>query len=278
MQKVVLTFIILVTYALILHSAPVKDGPVTAELVPEYDSILPGSEFYIALRLMPDEGWHTYWRYAGDTGMPPGIEWELPEGFSASKILWPYPEKVSFSNMADYAYKRDVLLLTKIKAPDVINNETIEIKATAKWLVCKEKCIPGKAGLELSLAVSEKEPEKSKWAGLFEEEKSRLPLNNIDWNFHAEREEEAIFLYFSPDDGAAVAKVIFFPYQSQMIDNGERQFLLRNSAGYVLNLQMEPMRSKAPERLKGILVYRTEDDPTLKSIEIDEKIIDAFSE
>lgn len=53
---------------------------VEAELVSEVQSILLGKPFCVALRLKMDEHWHIYWKNPGDSGLPPKIEWNLPDG------------------------------------------------------------------------------------------------------------------------------------------------------------------------------------------------------
>ena len=57
-----------------------EDSHTEAELVSEIHSIQPGSVFYISVRFRMDAGWHIYWKDPGDSGMPPKVEWLLPEG------------------------------------------------------------------------------------------------------------------------------------------------------------------------------------------------------
>jgi len=75
------------------RAAQFESSNVEAELVSEVTSIAPGQSFWIALRQQIRPGWHTYWRNPGDSGAPTSLKWDLPEGFSASSIHWPYPER-----------------------------------------------------------------------------------------------------------------------------------------------------------------------------------------
>ncbi|HET6522033.1 MAG TPA: protein-disulfide reductase DsbD domain-containing protein, partial [Geminicoccaceae bacterium] len=85
---------IVATLALLPVAAPAAANPVATErvearLVSEVEAVRPGAPFWVALRLRMAEGWHTYWRNPGDSGLPTTIEWTLPEGFEASEIVWP---------------------------------------------------------------------------------------------------------------------------------------------------------------------------------------------
>lgn len=48
----------------------------------------------VAVRLKMGPRWHTYWINPGDSGAPTEIRWNLPPGFEAGPIQWPYPERI----------------------------------------------------------------------------------------------------------------------------------------------------------------------------------------
>jgi DsbC/DsbD-like thiol-disulfide interchange protein len=53
---------------------------IQVELISEMRTVRAGEPFWVALRLVPDPGWHTYWRNPGDSGLETRIRWTLPEG------------------------------------------------------------------------------------------------------------------------------------------------------------------------------------------------------
>src|SRR6185437_13732190 len=73
-------------------AAPVRTGHVTAELVAQKTAFVPGADNVVALKLTLDKGWHTYWRNAGDSGLPTTLAWTLPAGISAGPIEWLPPQ------------------------------------------------------------------------------------------------------------------------------------------------------------------------------------------
>ena len=88
---------------MITHAEDATDPHVKVALVSEQQAIVPGREFLLGIRFVLEEGWHTYWVNPGDAGEPPRITWELPAGFQAGSIQWPYPTRLPtppFSIMA----------------------------------------------------------------------------------------------------------------------------------------------------------------------------------
>ena len=62
---------------------------VTPSLVADTAAIAPGKPFTVGVRLRMEPGWHVYWQFAGDSGAPPKIDWELPDGFKTGPVQWP---------------------------------------------------------------------------------------------------------------------------------------------------------------------------------------------
>lgn len=149
---------------------------VKANLFADTTAIVPGQKFQVGLLLEMAPGWHTYWQYSGDSGLPTTIRWNLPEGFSASPIQWPVPQaKIEPGDIQVYAYSERVLLLATITPPaNVTGNATL--RADASWLVCEEVCVPGDASLELTLPVAQSATPAN--TTLFEDFRSKLPSKN----------------------------------------------------------------------------------------------------
>ncbi len=127
---------------------------VSASLLADTTALTPGKPFEVGLLLEMAPGWHTYWEYPGDAGLPTTIAWTLPEGFGAGPIQWPLPRRIlEPGDIEVYAYKDKVLLITTILPPADLKEQSVTLRARAAWLVCEEICIPGSAPLELTLPV-----------------------------------------------------------------------------------------------------------------------------
>jgi thiol:disulfide interchange protein len=128
---------------------------VRTELLADTNAIVPGKPFTVGLLLRMAPGWHTYWKFSGDAGLPTELKWKLPPGWKIGEIQWPIALKtIDPGDIQTYGYVDEVLLTQEVTPPPKIENSTIKLVADASWLVCEKICIPGSATLELELPVS----------------------------------------------------------------------------------------------------------------------------
>ena len=153
-------------------------------LVSEQGYLVAGETAQLALRLLPDEGWHTYWRNPGDTGLPTRVIWQLPEQFRAGNLEWPVPERIDYQGAVNFGYHGETWLPVSISVPASISSGAINsqgeiaLSATAKWLICKDVCIPGKAELTVVLPLRDRKLDNIQETTshpLFEEARSKIP-------------------------------------------------------------------------------------------------------
>ena len=45
------------------------------------------------IHIKMDAGWKTYWRYPGDSGLPPRFDWSQSINLKKAKVLWPAPTR-----------------------------------------------------------------------------------------------------------------------------------------------------------------------------------------
>jgi DsbC/DsbD-like thiol-disulfide interchange protein len=119
------------------------DPVVTATLISERPYLEPGETAMIVINFAFPEDWHMYWLGKNDSGLPPTVEWYLPEGFVVGEPLWPTPErKVLPGDLLDHVYNEEWTLLYPLEVPaQVKTGDTVEITAVIDWLVCREACI-----------------------------------------------------------------------------------------------------------------------------------------
>ena len=125
---------------------------VKATLVADVGSIQPGQKFRIGVLYHIEPGWHIYWKYPGDSGLPTKIEWQLPEGFKVEELQWPLPlREKEPGDLEVFDYTSEVLLFANVEAPPNLPAGPITIQAKSDWLVCQSLCVPGRAQLSLTL-------------------------------------------------------------------------------------------------------------------------------
>lgn len=140
-------------------SSVVTTPHVRAELIAHApDGVVPGAPVWVGLQITHQPEWHTYWKNAGDSGLPTELTWSLPPGMVAGDIAWPVPKKIPIGNLANYGYEHTVLLPVQLKmAPDfkpaaaLIGAGGVDIRLKASWLVCRKECIPEEGEFALTL-------------------------------------------------------------------------------------------------------------------------------
>jgi thiol:disulfide interchange protein/DsbC/DsbD-like thiol-disulfide interchange protein len=141
-------------FAPVTSAAPQRFDHLSAELVAEQREVAPGSTVTVALRLLHDEGWHTYWVNPGDAGIETRFRWTLPEGVSAGPVQWPVPKHFDIGGVHNLGYKDETWLLVDLAVADsVAAGQTLPVGLEASWLVCEEACIPGKGNFSINLAM-----------------------------------------------------------------------------------------------------------------------------
>src|SRR6476620_3920469 len=125
---------------------------VKASLVSDVTAIQPGQKFRVGVLYQIEPGWHIYWKFSGDSGIPTKIEWQLPKGFTVGDLNWPLPLRDKEpGDLEVFDYTSEVLLFAEVEAPTTLPPGPILIQAKTDWLVCQSLCVPGKAQLSLTL-------------------------------------------------------------------------------------------------------------------------------
>ncbi|RSZ33519.1 protein-disulfide reductase [Variovorax beijingensis] len=142
--------------------AVVTTPHVRAELVAHApEGVSPGAPVWVGLQITHQPEWHTYWKNAGDSGLPTELNWTLPSGVAAGEIAWPVPRKIPVGNLANYGYEGTVLLpvplevSSSFKPPLALGAgaSALDVRLKASWLVCRKECIPEEGEFALALPL-----------------------------------------------------------------------------------------------------------------------------
>ena len=119
-----------------------------------------GEPAWLGLEMAHQDGWHTYWKNPGDSGLPTELEWQVPQGVSVGEIAWPTPEKLRIGQLANYGYEHTVLLPVPLEvsaewlAQAAQQGQTsLPVELQATWLVCQLECIPESGHFELNVPI-----------------------------------------------------------------------------------------------------------------------------
>jgi thiol:disulfide interchange protein DsbD len=229
---------------------------VKAELLADTDAVVPGKSFNVGLLLRMAPGWHTYWKFSGDAGLPTELNWKLPPGWKVGEIQWPIPLKtIDPGDIETYGYENEILLMQEITPPSKLDDSSAKLSTEANWLVCEKICIPGSATLQLDLPVaSTSQPANT---DVFTRYRRLLPQNSpgpdvarADWS----RVGSDLRLKITGETLAKYPAVDFFPLPQQETIVGHPAVQSRSNNEIVFRIPLE----SAPKDLSsmaGLVVF-----------------------
>jgi DsbC/DsbD-like thiol-disulfide interchange protein len=230
------------------------------ELITRHGTIVPGKEIQLGVHFVLEKGWHIYWINPGDSGQPPVFKWNLPEGFTAGEIQWPRPERMqTVKELADYGYHDEVLLIIPVHAPQIINTNAgqagakLKFAMEAKWLVCREVCLPDHATVELDLPYLAKAKDDPAADKLFADAEKMVPGSlPRGWKVSASATKEEFRLTITA--GGKINQAQFFPLDPGQIDNPAPQRVESLATGARIILKKSDLLTKPVSVLRGVLV------------------------
>jgi Disulphide bond corrector protein DsbC len=97
-------------------------------------------------------GWHTYWRYPGDSGVPPRFDFKASQNIKDVQVRFPAPQRLVEAGGVSIGYARDVILPLEITPEDAGKPVTLRLKLD--YAVCEKLCVPAEAKAELGVSGS----------------------------------------------------------------------------------------------------------------------------
>ena len=99
----------------------------------------------IEIKLQP--GWKTYWRYPGDSGVPPQFDFAGSENLAAADVLYPAPHSFKDGAGTSIGYKETVIFPVRVTPRDP--SKPVKLNAKIDYAVCEKLCIPAEGKAQL---------------------------------------------------------------------------------------------------------------------------------
>ena len=218
-------------------------------------TVVPGQSFSAGLLLKMVPGWHTYWQFPGDAGIPTEMKWKLPPGWKAGPMQWPVPLKLREpGDIQIYGYHDEVLLMMQLTPPSKIGASSVHLAGTADWLVCEKVCIPGSAEVQLDLPVGAQTAAAN--SDLFAKFREQLPRDlppsaqsALQWS----RSEKEFRLTIADKSLAQSKSIDFFPLpkSSTLIGHPRRGTGPEGAIVFTIPIESAPAGEKS---LAGLIV------------------------
>ena len=101
----------------------------------------------IEIRLAP--GWKTYWRYPGDSGIPPRFDFSHSKNVKSVTVRYPAPHRLTDESGTSIGYKHGVVFPLDIVPQNAAQPVMLAVKA--HYAVCEKICIPAEGKAELNV-------------------------------------------------------------------------------------------------------------------------------
>src|SRR5499426_2689871 len=103
----------------------------------------------VEVRLKP--GWHTYWRYPGDAGVPPRFDFAGSQNVKSVDVLWPAPQPIPEHDLVTIGYTGDVILPLAVVPEN--SAKPVKLRLKLDYAVCEALCVPAEGQAELVLTA-----------------------------------------------------------------------------------------------------------------------------
>lgn len=228
-----------------------SDKRIKIQIVSANEEISKGDTNLFAIKITLARGWHIYWLNPGDAGEAPVFEisTNLSDAI-VSAPMHPIPTYRNTNGIVTLEHSGTVYFPFSIYVPKDFPGNNLEIRLYAKWLVCKEKCIPGEAKLKKNFPFYQKirlkdfEPKiKSIYQSLL------LDTLAVKFEFY----DNYAILQLNLPTKEAVNKVYFYPLTEGLFDleNNPKFSIENNQLSVELPLLQYIWGEK--DRVEGIL-------------------------
>lgn len=102
----------------------------------------------IELKLEP--GWHTYWRYPGDSGLPPRFDFSGSQNLAAAKVSYPAPHLYTDETGNTLGYKNHVIFPVSVAPKQA--GQPVKLHVKVEYAICAKLCVPARGQAELTLS------------------------------------------------------------------------------------------------------------------------------
>jgi len=151
--------IVMIAAALLITGCADERTPdkrrVTVSTLVAEEAVVPDGSLTVGWRFELADGWHLYTNGRSDSGLPPEVNLDLPDGWSAGPLRWPVGERhVMPGGLLDHIYEHEVVLLQTLQVPeDLPPHGEISFTARLRWLACKDACVPGDSTLTVVVPI-----------------------------------------------------------------------------------------------------------------------------
>lgn len=244
-MKKMISFMVLLSAMALSHptyvsaQSVVTTERVTATLLTERPSVAPGETIWVGLKLEMAEGWHTYWRNPGDSGLATMIDWNLVPGMAVGPIQWPTPERQPYGTLMNFGYSDEVTLLARLSIAEDSPTGNATLSARVTWLVCADICIPEDGSFSIPITIDPTAPRASTLDGSHLMATASALPEALPGLVSASMTPDMLALDAEWTD-IPTGEIVLYPYATYLMDNTAPQSITPTADGFRLTVATVP--------------------------------------
>jgi DsbC/DsbD-like thiol-disulfide interchange protein len=102
----------------------------------------------VEIKLAP--GWKTYWRYPGDSGIPPRFDFSNSTNVKSVTVRYPAPHRFVDGGGTSIGYKQAVVFPVNVVPADPAKPVMLSLKL--EYAVCENLCVPAEGSAQLDIS------------------------------------------------------------------------------------------------------------------------------
>jgi DsbC/DsbD-like thiol-disulfide interchange protein len=205
-------------------------APAKSRLILESAQFVDGGVIRAGVQIKLDEGWWTYWRAPGESGMPPMFDWSGSKNLDDDpETIWPVPLRAVEYGEKVNVYRKEVVFPMEFRAADPTKPVKLHLKIT--YGTCRNMCVPAWAEHELTIRPVEDAPKiNDQFANLIDAYSGRGPSSDPETVGVEIREVRAQVI-----DGKSVLVI-----RARGVDRGRRALVLIEGPDFTRVAEIEP--------------------------------------
>jgi DsbC/DsbD-like thiol-disulfide interchange protein/cytochrome c biogenesis protein CcdA len=227
---------------------PVRNH-IAAQLIAE-SAGRPGETVMLALRMLPEPGWHGYWLNPGDAGLGMTLDWSVPKGTRPGLPRYPVPSTLLVAGLMNHVYAREYAVLVPLTlSGDARMGERMVLAVDARWLACSDTiCVPEGARLQTEVTVGppgRPDPRFGGWQAALP-----APLSSpARFALAGNRIRMAIPM----PDTVRLESPHFFVSDDRLADYAAPQVFRRKGDLLIVEIARAKLAPRLPDRIEGVL-------------------------
>ena len=128
-------------------------GDSNSRIILESDAVSPAGSSRAGVQIRLAEGWWTYWRAPGSSGIPPVFDWSGSRNIVGKpELKWPVPRRTIAYGEPLNLYRDEVVFPVEFRAADPSRPVRLQLQLT--YGICRNMCVPASVTHVIDVAPS----------------------------------------------------------------------------------------------------------------------------